>query len=72
MQVSSGMKLKIITNNLDTGKRKCRICGYIYDSQKGDEKRIIPPRVSFEDLPDNWRCPVCKYSKTYFLIIYED
>nr|WP_281271960.1 rubredoxin [Hydrogenothermus marinus] len=58
--------------NLDTGKRRCRICGYIYDPEKGDEIHNISPGISFEELPDNWRCPVCKYSKSFFRIIYNE
>ena len=66
------MDVKIITKSLDTGKRRCRICGYVYDPSKGDERHLISPGIAFEELPDNWRCPVCKYSKAYFLIIYDE
>jgi len=66
------MKVKVNIENLDTGKRKCRICGYIYDPEKGDEIHFIFPGIKFEDLPDNWRCPICKYSKAYFRIIYKN
>ncbi len=65
-------KVKVIVKNLDTGKRKCRICGYIYDPQKGDPLRAIPPGTPFEDLADSWRCPTCEYSKAYFLIVYDE
>ncbi|WP_457640548.1 rubredoxin [Persephonella sp.] len=54
---------------VSTEKRKCRICGYVYDPKKGDLLRNIPPYVPFENLPENWRCPVCKYSKAHFFII---
>jgi len=45
---------------------RCRICGYIYDPKKGDEKRGIKKGVRFEHLPGNWRCPVCFYPKSCF------
>ncbi len=34
-------------------------CGYIYNPDKGDRKGKIPAGTKFEDLPDEWRCPVC-------------
>jgi len=39
-------------------KWKCSVCGYIYD----EEKEGIP----FEDLPDDWTCPVCSSPKSVF------
>ncbi len=36
----------------------CQICGYIYD----DDKEAVP----FEQLPDNWKCPLCGATKTDF------
>ncbi len=50
-------------------KRRCKICGYVYDPAKGDHLRNIPPNTYFEDLPENYRCPVCKYTKSNFYII---
>ncbi len=66
------MKIRVNFKNVDTGKRRCRICGYIYDPEKGDPLRNISPGVIFEELPDNWRCPVCKYQKWQFSIILEE
>jgi flavin reductase (DIM6/NTAB) family NADH-FMN oxidoreductase RutF/rubredoxin len=45
----------------------CSVCGYIYDPLIGDEERGIPPGTSFEDLPDNWECPVCSAAKSLFI-----
>lgn len=45
---------------------RCRVCGYIYDPSKGDTLQRIPPGLEFIDLPDSWRCPVCKYQKKEF------
>ena len=52
-------------------KMKCRICGYIYDPSIGDKKYFIKPNTPFEYLPDNWRCPVCKYPKSAFYKVKE-
>ncbi len=41
-------------------------CGYIYDPDKGDRKGKIPKGTKFEDLPDDWTCPVCGASKAMF------
>ena len=45
---------------------------YIYDPSLGaenvtDSDRPIPPGVPFEDLPDDWVCPVCGDPKSHFL-----
>ena len=37
----------------------CVVCGYVYDPELGDEEGGIPPGTSFDDLPDDWVCPVC-------------
>jgi len=34
-------------------------CGYIYNPDKGDRKGKIPAGTKFQDLPDEWRCPIC-------------
>jgi rubredoxin len=40
-------------------KWKCKVCGYIYDPEKGDPDGNIPPNTRFDKLPDSWVCPVC-------------
>ena len=37
----------------------CVNCGYVYDPQKGDPDNGIKPGTPFEDLPDDWVCPLC-------------
>ena len=37
----------------------CTVCGYQYDPEVGDPDSDIPPGTAFEDLPDDWACPVC-------------
>ena len=49
-----------------TGKYVCSICGYVYDPEKGDPKNGIAPGTKFEDLPKDWRCPICKNGKDKF------
>ena len=47
-------------------KYECTACGYIYDPEKGDSDNDIAPGTSFEDLPDDWTCPVCGVGKDEF------
>lgn len=47
-------------------KYVCSVCGYIYDPEKGDPVGGIAPRTRFEDLPDDWCCPVCGAKKDSF------
>ncbi len=44
----------------------CNVCGYLYDPQEGDPDGGIKPGTKFEDLPDNWVCPVCGAHKDEF------
>lgn len=41
-------------------------CGYVYDPAEGDAERNIPIGTPFEDLPDDWVCPLCGAEKEYF------
>jgi flavin reductase (DIM6/NTAB) family NADH-FMN oxidoreductase RutF/rubredoxin len=50
-------------------KYQCTICGYIYDPEEGDPHADIPPGTAFEDIPDDWTCPVCGVSKSDFVMI---
>ena len=37
----------------------CSVCGYIYDEAR--------EKVPFSELPDSWKCPVCKAAKSVFV-----
>ncbi|MDO8869507.1 MAG: rubredoxin [Methanobacteriaceae archaeon] len=45
---------------------RCIICAYIYDPKNGDPENGIEPGTSFEDLPDDWVCPLCFVGKEQF------
>jgi len=47
-------------------KYKCKICGYIYDPEKGDPEGDVKPGTPFEEIPDSWTCPVCGAAKSEF------
>ena len=44
----------------------CRACGLIYDEAEGDPDSGLPPGTRFEDIPDDWECPLCGVTKTDF------
>ena len=45
---------------------KCTICGYVYDTENGEERRDVAPGTAWEDLPDDFKCPLCGAVKTMF------
>ena len=47
-------------------KYVCSVCGYVYDPQKGVPDSGVEPGTSFEQLPDDWVCPVCGAGKDQF------
>ena len=47
-------------------KYECTVCGYIYDPELGDPDGGIEPGTPFEEIPDDWVCPVCGASKEKF------
>lgn len=53
-------------------KLQCRVCGYVYDEQKGESAGGIKEGTLFENLPAEWKCPVCGADKTAFSILKED
>ena len=38
---------------------KCRLCGYIYSPHRGEPHRGIKGGTKFEELPEDYVCPVC-------------
>ncbi|HED24449.1 MAG TPA: rubredoxin [Firmicutes bacterium] len=49
----------------------CELCDYTYDPKKGDPDRGVAPGTAFEDLPDDWTCPVCGAEKDEFQVVPE-
>lgn len=44
----------------------CTACGYIYDEEAGDPDSGIAPGTKWEDVPEDWVCPVCGVGKEDF------
>ena len=57
-------------NNIQKGdtvmKYVCEVCGYEYDEELGDPDNGIEPGTKFEDLPDDFECPLCGVGKDSF------
>ena len=47
-------------------KWRCIPCDYEYDPAEGDEEGSVEPGVAFEDLPEDWVCPICGVGKDEF------
>lgn len=54
-------KLRIVMKQFE-----CIVCGYVYDPETGDPQNGIQPGTSFEDIPDDWVCPLCGVGKEEF------
>jgi glycine betaine catabolism B len=52
-------------------KYLCSVCGYVYDPAKGIPEMGIAPGTPFEDLPDDFECPVCGVGKESFAAVDE-
>jgi rubredoxin len=47
-------------------KWKCLVCGYVYDPAVGIPEDNIAPGTPFEQLPNDWTCPLCGVAKSDF------
>ena len=48
-------------------KYTCEMCGYVYDPEEGDPDTGIEPGTSFENIPEDWVCPLCGVGKEEFI-----
>ena len=44
----------------------CTVCQWVYDPEIGDPEQGIEPGVAFENLPDDYVCPLCGVGKDEF------
>ena len=47
-------------------KYNCTVCNYIYDEELGDPDSGIAPDTKWEDVPEDYLCPLCGVGKEYF------
>lgn len=49
----------------------CETCGYIYNPVEGDPDSGIAPGTAFEDISEDWLCPICGVGKDDFVVVEE-
>jgi len=47
-------------------KYRCDMCGWVYEPDNGEPGQGIAPGTAFEELPDDFECPVCAADKDEF------
>ena len=47
-------------------KYRCELCGWIYDPAKGDPNNSVEAGTPFEEVPEDWTCPLCGADKSQF------
>ena len=47
---------------------ECDLCGYVYDPTLGDPDNGVKPGTAFEDIPEDWVCPLCGAPKSDFSV----
>lgn len=52
-------------------KYVCDVCGYIYDEELGDPDQGVAAGTKFENIPDEWVCPLCGLGKDVFSKVEE-
>lgn len=56
---------------MSTPRWICKTCGWIYDETKGDPDSGLAPGTRFEDIPEDWSCPLCGVTKADFITLEE-
>lgn len=59
--------VEAVTKAASSGKWICRQCSMIYDPVMGDPDSGIAAGTAFEDIPEDWSCPICGVSKKSFM-----
>ena len=47
-------------------KYVCDVCGFVYDEELGLPEKNIAPCTKFEDLPQDFVCPLCGVGRSAF------
>jgi len=47
----------------------CVVCGYVYDPEIGDVDSGVEPGTAFEDIAEDWVCPLCGVGKDQFELV---
>ncbi len=60
------MEILSMTDPKDMYQCQITNCGFVYDPERRTRRSEIPLGTKFEDVPTNWKCPVCGASKDTF------
>lgn len=60
------MRLQNLIRRYCTVKYVCNVCGYVYDEAAGDPDNGIAPGTKWDELPDDFACPLCGVGKDDF------
>ena len=52
-------------------KYVCTVCDWVYNPLIGDPDNGVAPETAFEDIPDDWVCPLCGVGKADFEVVEE-
>lgn len=61
-----GLHIQTYIDIYDMKKYICDVCGWVYDPEVGVPEAGIEPGTAFEDLPDDFECPLCGVGKDEF------
>jgi len=64
---SAKQELKDSSSAKNLKKYRCTVCGHVYDPVEGDPPAGIAPGTAFDDIPDDWTCPICGVTKEDFV-----
>jgi rubredoxin len=52
--------------SMNMKKYVCNVCGYVYDPAEGDPDNGVAAGTAWEDVPEEWVCPLCSAPKEDF------
>lgn len=56
---------------MNLNKRICKECGFVYDPIYGDPESNIHPYTNFDEIPNDWKCPICESPKDSYELMNE-
>ena len=71
LTIKQQQKSLTIKTQVNMKKYICNVCQWVYDPEVGDPDSGIAPGTAFEDIPDDWACPLCGVTKEDFDLIEE-
>ena len=71
LTIKQQQELLTIKTQVNMKKYICNVCQWVYDPEVGDPDSGIAPGTAFEDIPDDWVCPLCGVTKEDFDLIEE-